>query len=420
MSNGVFVMMYCRESGKINRNEANQNCILVPFRTSKTQSEWHFNSFNFAYMTVAINLCVWSGAKENASLVESICRQLAARCPRDLFVFFSNSPESAAPIRPNIHQVSIGTGQLAGIRHWYAFRLKQELKKWNPDCIIHADGMMLNGCRFRQVAVLPFADASMWSQLNKPYRKAMMNQLGWPNQERDRYISCWPGTAGFLESDLKYTVNNIYRLSWPGRTPDVLPDGLDKEKTRQRFTEGREYFICSYSNPDKKDIIFLLKAFSLFKIRQKTNMMLVLLLDKPDTELSDKINSYQFKNELLLIAGADMPDRQALVHGAYAWISTADKIFCLQELVMAMQLQVPVLFSHIPFAIEPFPEAIDTFPPDSPGEIAQKMMRIFKDESFRNSLIQAGIAITQNLSLDRTADELAQLLKPVASPAARQ
>ena len=50
----------------------------------------------------------------------------------------------------------------------------------------------------------------------------------------------------------------------------------EKESWKDSFTEGREYFLYVGSVHPRKNLINLLKAFSGFKKRQKTNMQLVI------------------------------------------------------------------------------------------------------------------------------------------------
>jgi hypothetical protein len=361
-------------------------------------------------MLVAINLMARSGDDETARMMESLCLQLAAMRPDDRFLFFSGESGKGNTDTSNITRIVIGPATFSRSTRWYEFRLKQMLHRLNPDCVLHTDGIPLSGCRIRQYAVLPFANAPMLHALNPSYRNSMQKRLPFLLKKAGGIIGFWPETKAYLESTVKAPISNFHNLPWPGYSLSGNKSFFDKEQTRQTYTDGKEYFVYSCGTGEQHNLINLLKAFTLFKTRQKSNMLLVLLLDKPDEALKRKLDNYHFKDELRIIAGADATTRQSVIHAAYAWISAATATYCLQEIVLALQLRVPVLFSELPGVTEQFPGAVDTFRADVPADIAQKMMRIFKDEAFRNSLIEAGTRLAVPMDPARTTQELWQIL----------
>lgn len=361
-------------------------------------------------MIVAINLAVRSGDDETTRMMESLCLQLAALHPSDRFLFFSGESVKNHVDPPNITRIGIGPAKFTQLALWYEFRLKQLLHRLNPDCVIHTDGIPLTGCRISQYAVLPFANTMMLGALNPSYRNAIQKRLPFLMKKGGGIIGFWPQTKAYLETICKTPVNNFHPLPWPGNFLSGNKNCLDKEQTRQTYTDGKEYFVYSGGTGERHNLINLLKAFTLFKTRQKSNMLLVLLIDKPDEALMRKLDLYHYKDELRILAGADAMTRQSVIHAAYAWISAATTTYCLQEIVFAMQLGVPALSGELQEMSEQFPGAVDTFHTNEPADIAQKMMRIFKDESFRNSLIEAGTRCAETLDPVRTAQKLWQAL----------
>lgn len=365
-------------------------------------------------MVLAVNLYIRSGEDETAKLLETVVMQLMALHPEISVQFFSSQPDSGIYPAPNKKWTCIGPSQLARIPGYYAFRLKQKLNQLKPDVVLHADGFLLSGCPVRQYVLFPFAEAAMLGALRNSYQKSIRKGFSKITRKAEGIISFRPDAADFLQTLGVFPESNLHVLPWPGLSQKEVVKSFDKEQTRREHTEGREYFVCIGGIGRRFNHIQLLKAFSLFKARQKSNMLLVLLLDQPDEELSGNIAHYRYKSELRLIAGTDDLTRLAILHAAYAWVSAATACCILQEIVIAMQLGVPVLHGNLPGMTALFPDALLTFNPEEPQDIAGKMMFIYKDENYRNALIKAGFHATQKFQPQTTATELFRLLQPAS------
>ena len=62
-------------------------------------------------------------------------------------------------------------------------------------------------------------------------------------------------------------------------TRDRVLNYEEAEKVKSQHTGGAEYFLCLVTEASKGSFITILKAFSLFKKRQKSNMLLLFILD---------------------------------------------------------------------------------------------------------------------------------------------
>lgn len=367
-------------------------------------------------MLLAVNLFIRSGDHEMAGLVESVVMQLANLQPEIRVHFFSSRPDPGTSIAPNKVWTCIGPEQVAKFPGWYTFRLNQKLNRLKPHAVIHADGWLLPGCRFRQYVAFPFADAAMLDQLSTSYRKLIRKKLPQIIRKSEGIISFRHDTAACLQTMTELPQNNIHVLPWPGLSQHDNVASLNKEQIREVHTEGKEYFVCSDGSGGRFNLINLLKAFSLFKARQKSNMLLVLLPDQPDEELDRIVEHYKFKTELRIIAGADALTRRAILHASYAWVSAARARCSLHEIICAVQLGVPVLHADLPGMTATFPDALLTINPEEPQDIAAKMMLVYKDENYRNALIKAGLEASLRYNPPATANGLYRLLQADSGP----
>ena len=188
-----------------------------------------------------------------------------------------------------------------------------------------------------------------------------------------------------------------------------------KETTKEKYTKGNEYFFYRGVIEKNQNIISLLKAFSIFKKRQKSSMKLVLMgkVVRQKTEFDKLIGSYKYREDVVIVVNTSPLDEAQIVAAAYAYVQPHSNNILL-FLFDALRSGVPVLLDKIP-ANEIFSDAALYFEKANDADMADKMMMVYKDESLRSQLIERGKKINdiytweksisivgQNLQLSRT------------------
>lgn len=180
-------------------------------------------------------------------------------------------------------------------------------------------------------------------------------------------------------------------------TPLPFPAGkplnpAEKMKCQLEFTEGRQFFMLAEELQDEAQLVELLKAFSLFKKRQQTNMKLVLPF-APDQKLNSfvqKLASYKFREDIIITGAISDDARTCLVAAAYALLLVDSTGGIERGIVEALQLEQPFLVPRTVSAEElAGPSALYT-EPGNLQDLANKMMLIYKDEALRTQLILQG------------------------------
>lgn len=169
-------------------------------------------------------------------------------------------------------------------------------------------------------------------------------------------------------------------------------NAAEKMKCQLDFTEGRQFFLLAEEIRGEEQLVELLKAFSLFKKRQQTNMKLVLpfALDEGLGSFATKLSSYKFREDILITGAIAIDTRARLAAAAYALLlfDTAGGIEA--RVVEALQLEQPFLAPRTPSVEEiAGPSALYT-EPGNLQDLANKMMLIYKDETLRAQLILQG------------------------------
>ena len=188
-----------------------------------------------------------------------------------------------------------------------------------------------------------------------------------------------------------------------------IPDEL-RESVKEKYTNGKEYFIYRGAIEKRQNIIPLLKAFSIFKKRQKSSMKL-LLMGKLlwNTEFDKLIGSYKYREDVVIITDASLIDQAQIVAAAYAYIQPYSNNFLLFSFD-ALRSGVPVLIDNS-IAKEIFLDAALYFESANDADIADKMMLVYKDESLRSQLIEKGKKNVESYTWEKTINILGQNLQ---------
>lgn len=181
-------------------------------------------------------------------------------------------------------------------------------------------------------------------------------------------------------------------------------DGQEKELIKEQYTSGKEYFLFSGEIQPRYHLVNLLKAFTFFKTRQKSNMQLIITAPavSEDNAFLKSFNSYKYRKEVSILFNPSQDELAKLTGAAYASIypATGDGTAILP--LQAMQCKVPII-STTNGALYPLAgDAALYINPDNFEDIAAKMMLVFKDELKRSELISAATKSMQHINNDNS------------------
>ncbi|MEO8963046.1 MAG: glycosyltransferase [Ginsengibacter sp.] len=190
--------------------------------------------------------------------------------------------------------------------------------------------------------------------------------------------------------------------------PDVAKDSMpmnyeEREKIKEKYADGNEYFIYNGSITPRQNLKSLLKAFSAFKKRQKSSMQL-LITGKPGAEYEEWLTTlkhYRFQAEVKVLDNLSKNETGKIVAGAYAMVYTPFYQTTYNTPMQALIGEVPLIVSEIGALPEACGDAALYSDPGDFRTIAEKMMLLFKDERLRKDLIQRGQAQLKNIEAKR-------------------
>ena len=294
-------------------------------------------------------------------------------------------------------------------KYWYDVKIPSILKKHKADIFVSADGYCSLKTKIPQCMVVH--DLAF---LHYPSHSKRAH-LVYFKKKLPKFLEKAKAIATVSEFSKKDILEH-YKIS-PEKIDVVYSAAKEifapvsetvKQETKNKFSQGKEYFLYVGAIHPRKNLVNLLKAFSVFKKRLKSNMKLILvgrLAWKYGTFL-EKLKTYKHRDDVVMLGYINEQELTHIVGSGYALVYPSLLEGFGVPVVEAMQSRVPVITSENSSMQEIAKDAGLYADPNNHEDIAEKMMRIYKDENLRNELIRKGSSIAKEYSWDRTAQLL--------------
>lgn len=349
---------------------------------------------------------LWS----KAGFLQQVFVLLARQYPQHQFYFIFPQPYIPPFTLPqNVQLLPAGRANKKTFlwKWWYDVTLPGLLKKIGAHVFV-TDGYCSLTTKVPQCLVqhhlLFLHDAQAYNKMDYRFYK-------WYTRAFLKKAAVIMAVSGFVKNEViaQYKVpdskiNVVY--SNVAHIPD-RPDYAKLYKLKEKYTEGREYFVYAGSIHPGNNIINLLKAFSAFKKRQKSGMKLVLCgpLDWQNDLFVNLLQTYKYRADVVVLQDVtDNAEIANIVAGAYALVHPLFyEGFSLQVLA-ALRCSVPVVTSINSSMQELAGDAALYFDPHNVADMAAWMMEVYKNENLRSAMIEKGKAAAQKYSWQNTAD----------------
>ncbi|TDW99877.1 glycosyltransferase family protein [Dinghuibacter silviterrae] len=184
----------------------------------------------------------------------------------------------------------------------------------------------------------------------------------------------------------------------------------DRDAIKAEYGQGKEYFLWTGSTGDHwRDAM---KAFSQFKMRQRSHMRLVLAPwgaptggagTSPGEGIQEGLATYKFRADVTVLdpekRGPEKWEHAAL--GAYALLYTPEKEELGWVTLAAATLETPLIQTKRSVATEWAGDAAEWVDPGDPASIAEAMLQLFKDEAYRSRLLKRGRALAEAMGPEK-------------------
>jgi glycosyltransferase involved in cell wall biosynthesis len=344
-----------------------------------------------------------------------VAKRLVEQHPEHQFFFFFDRPYDKRFIfGKNITPVVLNPPARHPILFyiWFEWSVKRALKKHKIDLFFSPDGYLSLGSNVRQISVL--------HDLNYEHRKedlpaTVIRYLHY-------FFPRFANKAEHIITVSEYSRQDIIKTYnippakitaiWNGASDAYKPLSTEeKQKTKDKYTDGEDYFLFVGALHPRKNLIRLVQAFEVFKKETKSPTKLLIVgeflwknkkfkASVPNSNESEiKFTGHLPLEELILVMGS-------------AKLFTFVPYFEGFGIPMAeaMKCGTPILSGNLTSLPEVGGNAVEYCNPFDVQDISKKMVKLDADNSRLQELSTLGLQRSVNFSWDTCAKEVAKVL----------
>jgi glycosyltransferase involved in cell wall biosynthesis len=352
--------------------------------------------------------------------IKEVANLWANQHPEHQFHFFFDRPFSPhVPFPPNVtaHVLSPPARHPLLWKYWFDAKVAATLKALKADVFFSPDGQCSLTSSVPQCVVVHDLG---FLHFPEGYRKSHLLYYKWFTPKFIRKAKTVATVSQFSKADIarQYKTNpGKIAVVYSGVKDVFAPLSFDEQTAvKERYTGGAEFFLCTGAIQPRKNLITLLKAFSIFKRRLQSSMKLVLagrMAWKNDAFLS-LLKNYKHKDDVVLTGYLEETELARLTASAYAAVYPSLFEGFGVPVLEAMKCGVPVLTSK-DSAMQEITEGVAIyFDPANVDDVANGLMFVYKAEGERGALVEKGKIVAAKYTWQRTADLLWESLVKAA------
>lgn len=292
---------------------------------------------------------------------------------------------------------------------WFEYSVKRILKRIKADVFLSPDGYLSLSSRIKQVPVihdinfvhrpqdLPFFTRKYYNYFfpkfaKKAYRIATVSEYS-----KQDIVNQY----GVEKEKIKIVYNGCNELYKP------IDEDL-KYKIKQKYTEGKNYFIFIGTLHPRKNIAGLFRAFEKFKIESKSNFKLLIVGEKlfKTKDIENSYSKSRYKKDIIFTGRLNPKDLHQVLASAFAMTFVPFFEGFGIPLVEAMSCDIPIISSDTTSLPEVAGDAALFVNPFDVDNIKNAMIKMIRDENLRQTLIEKGRKRKEQFSWDQTAAKL--------------
>jgi glycosyltransferase involved in cell wall biosynthesis len=214
----------------------------------------------------------------------------------------------------------------------------------------------------------------------------------------------------------KEDINRTYRID--GDKIDVVYNGVntlytptsdpEKMETKEKYSQGKDYFMFIGSLHPRKNICGLLRAYDAFRTSVDSDIKLLIvgesMFKTSDIELT--YEGMRYKSDVVFTGRLGNDELHQVLGASLALTFVPFFEGFGIPVIEAMNAGVPVICSNTTSLPEVGGNAVLYVDPFSLNQIKDGMIKIFQDKDFRDSLVEKGFAQKDKFSWDKTAELL--------------
>ncbi len=292
---------------------------------------------------------------------------------------------------------------------WFEIMIPMVLRKYKADLFLSPDGYLSLNTKVKQLAVihdinfahrpkdLPWLTAHYYNHFFPKFAKKAKRLATVSYYSKEDLIR----TYKIHPDDIDVVYNGVNTLYTPTTSEE-------QEATRQKYTDGKQYFLYIGSLHPRKNICGLLRAYDAFRTSMETDIKLVITGGEmfKTEEISKTYEGMRFKEDVVFTGRLPIEELHQVLGAALALTFVPYFEGFGIPVIEGMSAGIPVICSNTTSLPEVGGNAVLYADPFVVSQIKDAMVQIASDETLREELIQKGKKQLQQFSWDKTADHL--------------
>ena len=297
---------------------------------------------------------------------------------------------------------------------WFECRLPAILRKLKADVFVSTDGYLSLRSRIPQAVVMHDINFVHRPE-DLPWFIAKFYNIFFPK---------YAAKAAGLATVSAYSRDDIAcKFGMNACNIDVVPNGcnpvykpisdFEKASIRQKYTDGKPYFLFVGALHPRKNIKGLLNAYEIYRKTTGRDTKLVIVGAKmfKNGSISGTLDSMESGEDVIFTGRIPSEELRLVYGGALALVFVPFFEGFGIPVIEAMSAGVPVICSNTTSLPEVGGDAVVYVSPGHPEQIASAMNNITGDETLRNTLIGRGLARAKEFSWDNSAVKLWEFIE---------
>lgn len=292
---------------------------------------------------------------------------------------------------------------------WFEWMVPPVLRKHNVDLFLSPDGYLSLNSEKKQLAVIHDINFEYYPR-HLPFTVRKYLRYYFPKfADKATRIAT---VSNFSKEDI------VRHYEADPELIDVVYNGVsdvyhpiseqEKEITKQKFTNGNDYFIFIGSIQPRKNLAQLFKAFDAFKKSNETDMKLLIVGEKRwwTKAIKRAYDKMEHQNDVIFSGRLEQEDLKMALAAAKALVYVSFFEGFGIPIVEAMNCNVPIITSNITSMPEVAGKAAVYVSPFDVNSIKEGMEKVAFNPKLVHQLIEEGKEQRKKFSWDLTAAKL--------------
>ena len=348
-----------------------------------------------------------------------IIRRMVINHPEHEFIFFFDRPFAPEFIfEDNVKAVVLQPPARHPILWFicYEWSVRRALKREKADLFISTDGFLSLGAKVPSILVLHDLAFEKFPE-HLPFK--FRSYLRYFTPKFAKKANAIVTVSHFSKSEIEkfYQIpSEKITVIYNGANHLYRPLGFEeKQSIKEKYAQGCEYFVFAGALHPRKNIGNLLKAFALFKRKQRSNMKLLVIgrFAWNSNEIKEIIEQHPYKEDVIQYDYMQVEELSQVIGAAYAltFVSLYEGFGI--PVLEALNCNVPVIAANGSSLNEVAGDCALFVDPNDIHSISHQMCVLYKEEGLRKELSEKCSLQASHFSWDRSALEFYNVVKKI-------